>query len=258
LTTNTPVQRQRRDKKGPLQAGCGLLLVGGFTMLLLCVGLYAFGVFTPLLLQVMGVQRVADTDAVFADYTTEPTVEIVNAQSQNSAVVELGTYGAENLNVGTRNYEIRSGTTRDGAEIAVIRFDESAIKELCDERSTICRQGTDRFRNVAFDLRPGGAVVNVDVNAGILWQRVGVVMRLDDQALAFDVVGIDINGTTFNPDTLPGIVSADARESVQNAIADIERIGNEILTSLIVSTGGGTYELVDVSIDDQYLTLTMR
>ena len=233
-------------------------MISGFAVLLLCVGLYAFGVFTPLLLQVMGVERVADTNEVFADYTAEPTVEIVNAQQQDTAVVNLGSYGTENLNNVTRNYEIVSGTTNDGSEVAVIRFDEAAIKELCDERSTICREGTDRFRNVAFDLRPGGAVVHVDVNAGILWQRVGVVMRLDHQALAFNVVGIDISGTTFNPETLPGIMSADARESVRNAIADMERIGNDILSSLIVSTGGGSYDLVDVSIDDQYLMLTMR
>jgi hypothetical protein len=210
------------------------LLVGGFAALLLCVGLYAFGVFTPLLLQIMGVERVADTDEVFADYTPEPTVAIVNAEQQDAAVVDLGSYGTENLNNVTRSYEIVSGTTDDGSEVAVIRFNEAAIKELCDERSTICREGTDRFRNVAFDLRPGGAVVNVDVNAGILWQRVGVVMRLDDDVPAFEVVGIDINGTTFNPETLPGIMSADTRESVRNAIADMERIGNEILSSLIV------------------------
>jgi hypothetical protein len=53
-------------------------------------------------------------------------------------------------------------------------------------------------------------------------------------------------------------MSADTRESVRNAIADMERIGNEILSSLIVSTGGDSYDLVDVSIDDQYLMLTMR
>lgn len=239
-------------------AGCGCVSVLGMLVIAICGGLYATGLLMPVILQSMGIQRVGDTDALFSEDRIVPTVVIAAPSSQTRASLDFGTYGTQVLETTNLDTQILTGSTGNGIPVATVTLTEADVKALCAQRSAICREGTDIFSNVQFDLRPGGSIVYVDVDAGGIHQRIGVVMRMQPGQLAFEVVGVDIGGSTYDPATLPAFIPKDMRQRVQEAVADVERVGNEVLMSFTTTTGDETYRLTEVSIDHERVTLTLR
>lgn len=220
---------------------------------MMCIGLYAFSaVWIPLAFNLVGVERVGRTDDQF-DREPPPTVAVQNPQPPPSQVtVNLGSLGSQSLD--TRDFSVVSGSTDDGRRVSTVTFTETGMLDFCRRQSPLCRNGNQQVRNISFDLRPNGAVVNLDVNAGAFWQRIGVVLRLDNTQRNFQVVGVDLAGTTYAPNALPlGLDSV-----VGAAIADIEREGNNALRQMALESGGDRYTLERVLIDHNALTLVMR
>jgi hypothetical protein len=235
-----------------VQWGCGCTGLVAFLAVLLFAGLYAFWpALTGLAFQLFGLNRVGETDAVFAGHTPPPTAVVLNASQPQQVRVEMGQYGSQTLNVDQHTYSVVTGTTDSGARVAMASFSEDGLLALCAQHSPICRGDDDRFRNVSIDLRPGGAVIYVDASVGGMFsQRIGVVLRLDDTRTRFVVAGVDLNGGLYDYSALPA--------EIVSVVDEVERVGNDILRQLAVETGGESYMLSEVIIDDTTLTIVMR
>ena len=261
MATGMRIQRIQPGRQRQIQWGCGCGVLAGFSVLLACIGLYAFGLLTPIILSLAGVDRVGSTDDLLDTAPiAAPTVALVDPVPQARAVFDLGSYGEEILSTNSINYTVITGNTGDSAaapQIATATFNEAGLLEVCRQRSPVCRGEDSRFRNVRFNLRPGGAIVFTEVNAGVLWQRIGVVLRLTGQQ-SFEVIGVDIDGSTYDVGSLPAFIPAETRATINEAVADVDRIGNEVLDDLIVSTGSDNYRLQSIMIDDTQLVLTLR
>jgi hypothetical protein len=122
--------------------------------------------------------------------------------------------------------------------------------QMCYQRSDICSGSNPQYRNVQLDLRPGGAILYADVTVPQLnvTQRVGVVMRLDGSRRQFEVAGVDVAGTLY--DVPPNEFST--------LVNDAQRTGNDILNQLTLEQGGAQYDLSEVQISDDTLTLVLR
>ncbi|MDX1993094.1 MAG: hypothetical protein SF029_11925 [bacterium] len=246
------IQRPSASRRPPgWMIGGGCALVGSLLVVMLCAGLYAFGILTPLILQVAGLDRIGDTNTVFNEAEIPPTPVVENAVNPPRVTLNLGEYGQETIDVNPADYTVSVGNTNAGTPIARASFTEAGLLQICNQRSTVC-SGTDgRFRNASIDLRPGGAVVYADVNlTSGFWQRIGVVLQLDGSRTRFSVVGVDIDGVLYNPASAPG--------EIGGSIDEIERTGNDILQQVALETGGQSYTLTEVIIDDANLTLVMQ
>jgi len=264
MATGMRIQRIQPGRQRQIQWGCGCGLLAGFAVLFGCVGLYVFGLLTPIILSLAGVDRVGSTDDLLETAPIVPTIVIVEPVPQQRAVFDLGDYGQEIINTNTQSYSVvvggdgnHTGGSSVTTTVATATFSEAGLLDVCRQRSGVCRGEDSRFRNVRFDLRPGGVVILTEVNAGVFWQRIGVVLRLTGQQ-SFEVIGVDIDGSTYNIGSLPAFIPADTRATINEAVRDVDRIGNEVLTDLIVSTGGDDYRLQAISIDHTQLTLTLR
>lgn len=246
----------RRRSSSYLPWGCGIGIFFGFVMVFACGGLYMSGALIPITLRLSGVDSVGNTDELFENIQPAPVVAVQNPAPVQQVVVDFGNYGNETVNVESRAYSVVTGNTDTGARVATATFTEEALLEICAERTAACRSGGDgQFRNIDIDLRSGGAVIYMDVNTGFGWQRIGVVMQLDPGTnTTFSVVGVDIQGTTYDPDSLPFGLG----DVVGSEISQIEREGNAVLAQLALNAAGQNYNLSSVSIDDNQMTLTLR
>lgn len=238
-------------------SGCGCLLLTGF-VIVGGVGLLAFsGLLLPLILAISGVERVGSTDSLFeAEAVTVPTPVVQgDTNSPRQGTLSLGIYGQEIITSDGAGTILTTGNSTDGLTTATASFNEASLLVICENVTIVCRGGDSRLRNVRFDLRPGGAIIYADAFTGFYWQEIGVVMRLTSGgALSFEVVGVDIDGITYNPETLPMGLG----DSIGDIIRDVEREGNTVLRQVVLTAGGEQYRLTAISIDDTTLTLTLR
>ena len=248
---------QGKRRNGVACLGCGavtlillmnLILVGGF---LLINYLPSFS------LQAAGFQPAGDTNAVFQEAApvTMPEVVVVATIPPAEIVVSAGDLGDRTLDVPAGAVQIESGqvaNASDGAVADVLRVsvDENGMLDICRQYSPICTpSGDSRMRNVMFDLRPGGAVVNGEFYIPQLgvWQAAGVVMRLmTDNRL--EVMGVDVGGTLYSAP--PGEMS--------QLVDEAETRANDLLQQLALNAGGSRYNLQTVSIDDGTLTMLLQ
>jgi hypothetical protein len=226
-------------------SGCGCLFIsGGVVLTAILAVLVASGAITPLLFGILGVERVGSTESLFTDATSAPATAIVSGRTSNSVHLNLGSYGVERINGVAVN--------TDGNHAAT-RLNESTLLSLCAQRTAVCRGGNAQLRNVAIDLRNGGAVIYADAFTGVNWQRVGIVLQLDS-ATSFSVAGVDVGGVTYNANTLPFGLS----DSVGDLVRDVEREGNAILRQLSAHIGGDSYRLQSITTDDNTLIISLR
>lgn len=243
------VERYSRSRRRGVGLGCGCGLVALMCGVVACVWGYMFSS-TPLLtaigLEIAGAQRIGRTDDLFETVnTTENTSTIPQGRSTAGRVtVSLGAYGQQTLDTSPQTVTIT--TSADNAQVT---FSESGLVALCDQRGNTCTEGDSRYRNISVDLRPGGAVVNAEVNAGV-WQRIGVVVRLNAIGTRFEVLGVDVGGVLYDPETLPGETATFVRE--------VARVGNDALRQLVVNIGGRGYNLETILIDETQLLLVLR
>jgi hypothetical protein len=247
---------QRIDKQPPRRRNwmpvlvCGCLAALAFGMVL--VGAIVLLVVVPLLpglaLQSAGFTPRGSTAQVFANVPPVPTIQLQNPVAPTQAVISLGSLGTQELSQ-SQDSAIALGTTGDGSA-ATVSFTEDGLMNLCRQRSEICSNANDQFRNANIDLRPGGAIIYADVfiKQYSLWQPIGVVLHLDSSRQQFVVSGVDVNGTLY------GLPSGDLGDSV----AQVAAKGNDLLRQLTLEAGGGHYSLSEVLIDDTTLTLVMR
>ena len=233
---------------------CGCLGLLGIAAVVLIVGFVLVLPSLPgIVAQFAGLSPRGETEAVFADATPIPTIALQNAIQPTQVTVSLGEYGTETLNTNNTLYEFTIGSGAVGEQMAVASFSEQGLLDLCRQRSPICSDNPPdpRFRNPRIDLRPGGAVVYVDVTLpelGGFTQTAGVVLQLDGTRRQFAVAGVDLGGMLYQ---VPP-------EQFGTTIEQVQMQGNQLLNQLSVEAGGGRFNLSEVQIDDSTLTLILR
>lgn len=253
-----PVQRyDYRRTRRVRGLGCGCTLVAVLALMVGCLGLVATGTLTQIVLQAVGAQRIGETDDLFVEASPAPTVQVAEAVAPSRAIIDLGSYGEQVIDSSTTGTQITTGTDTTGLPVATATLTEAGLLQLCNQRSRLCAEGEGGVRRVSFDLRPGGAVVYAEIAVGPLWQRVGLVTRIAING-AVDVIGVDIDGTTYDPAALPPILPADLRASITDAITEVERTGNEIVRLAVLSVGDASYRLREVTVTDTALTVVLR
>jgi hypothetical protein len=241
----------RRNYLPFIACGCigivgGAMLVAGIVLLLLIPAM------PGLALQFSGFQSKGSTNTVFQNVPPAPTVAVQNAAQPQQATINLGSYGSQPIAIepNQTQYQVVVGTGNTGAPLATVSFTESGLMDMCYQRADLCGNSNAQYRNPRLDLRPGGAIIYADVyipNFGI-WQPIGVVLRLDNSQRQFQVAGVDVNGTLYD---LPS-------SGLGDQVADVARVGNDMLNQLSLEASGGRYALSQVIIDDTTLTLVMH
>jgi hypothetical protein len=239
---------RRRNQMSLLVCGCLAAIAFGVVL----VGVVVIVLVVPLLpgfaLQSAGFTPRGSTAQVFTNNPLSPTIQVQNPVAPAQAVINLGSFGSQELPQ-TQEATISLGTSA-GASIATVSFTEDGLMNLCHQRSDLCSNTSDRFRNAHLDLRPGGAIINADVfiQEFGLWQPVGVVLQLDSSRRQLALVGVDVNGALYS---LPS-------GGLGDTIGQIATKANEILRQTTLDADGGHYALSEVLIDDTTLTLVLR
>lgn len=243
------IERVSRRSPWPLiGCGCaglamGVILILGISVILLLPAL------PGLAARVAGFTPKGETQAIFTGAPVSPPV-IQDAVVPSSAVLEINQPNIGALPADQNFYSVTTGTTDTGMAVAAVTFTEANLLDICRQRTTLCSEANDQFRNVRLDLRPGGAVVYAEVSLPDLpvRQTVGVVLRLDATGRQFEIAGVDIGGQLF--DVPPGTLSEQAAQIAAN--------GNALLRQLELEAGGGVYRLNQVYIDDAAVTLILQ
>ncbi len=251
------VERFKSRRRQRMTMGFGCFAVMGTGMVFLCALLYATGLLTTIVLGILGVRNIGETDTLF-EVTPVPTTAVQNINNQSLVIFDMGAYGEERLDTDPESITFVTGDDEVGNRVASVGFSEAGLLQLCRDRSPVCANGDGQYRNAYIDLRPNGAIVFVDINAGVFWQQVGIVLQLNDSRTVMRVVGVDINGSTYDPATLPQFLPAEARQSILNALTEVETVVNDLLQDIIVRNAGKNYRIDDVQIDNERLTLLMR
>lgn len=254
LRSNRAVYTSARRRGGIIAGGCGCLLIFGIGVLVVvAAALILRPNLSGIVAQIAGFRSEGSTAQVFTDVTPAPTVELINPTQPPEVVLNLGEYGTRQLDPNSNLYDFTIGELPTGGQAAVATFTEAGLMDICRAQSPLCSDNPPdpRIRDPRIDLRPGGAVIAVDVTLpelGNITQTVGIVLRLDDTRRQFEFAGIDINGGLF---TAPP-------ESFAATITELETRGNELLRALSVQAGGGQYTLSEVRIDDATLMVVLR
>lgn len=252
---------QGKRRNGMACLGCGAITLILVMTLIVVGGFLVINYLPNLTLQAAGFQPAGDTNAVLqeAPPVVMPEVVVVATIPPSEIVVSAGDLGERTLDVPAGAVQIESGQLVSAAgesgettapDVLRVTVDENGMLDICRQYSPICGpSGDPRLRNVMFDLRPGGAVVNGEffipqLNA---WQPAGVVMRLTS-ANRLEVMGVDVGGTLYSAP--PGEMS----QLVQEA----EIRANELLQQLALNAGGSRYALQTVSIDEGTLTMLLQ
>lgn len=256
---NMRVQREQPRRRVSYSClGCGAVA------LIALIGVVAVGVFLVvtylpnIALQAAGFQAAGNTDAVFQapPAATPLPIVVVATIPPSEVVISAGDLGERTLDVPPGAVQIESGQVAASGDSAVsqdvlrVTVDEAGMLDICRQYSPICTpSGDSRLRNVMFDLRPGGAVVNGDFYLAQLgsWQTAGVVMRLN-AANRLEVIGVDVGGMLYSAP--PGEMS--------DLVQEAETRANELLQQLAVQTGGTRYAVRSITIDDGTLTMIMQ
>ena len=247
----------RKPRSGMACLGCGAVSLILLMSLILVGGFLVINYLPSLSLQAAGFQPEGDTASVFqaAPPVILPDVVVIATIPPSEIVVSAGDLGDRTLDVPAGAVQIEAGqvaSASDGAPTDVLRVtvDENGMLDICRQYSPICTPtGDSRMRNVMFDLRPGGAVVNGEFYIPQLstWQPAGVVMRLTP-ANRLEVMGVDVGGNLYSAP--PGEMS----QLVQEA----ETRANDLLQQLALNAGGSRYVLQTVSIDEGTLTMLLQ
>lgn len=79
----------------------------------------------------------------------------------------------------------------------LVTLDEEAFNRLLREQGLIQSEDSHRYRDVIIDLQPGGLIVHADVQLGLRWERMGVLLLLDEASLTLSPVGLVHEGSVY-------------------------------------------------------------
>jgi hypothetical protein len=250
---------QGKRRSGIACLGCGAATLILLMTLIVIGGFLIINYLPNLTLQAAGFQPAGDTNTVLQEAAPVvlPEVIVVATIAPSDIVVSAGDLGERTLDIPAGAVQIESGQLASDAnagstapDVLRVTVDENGMLDICRQYSPICSStGDARLRNVMFDLRPGGAVVNGEFYIAQLgtWQPAGVVMRLTT-ANRLEVMGVDVGGVLYSAP--PGEMS--------QLVEEAETRANDLLQQLALNAGGSRYSLQNVSIDEGTLTMLLQ
>lgn len=81
-------------------------------------------------------------------------------------------------------------TSTPGTTIYLLTIDESGLNDLLRREIIAERGADDRYRHLEIELQPGGLVLYGDVDLGLRWRRMGVLLLQGDDPLTLSTAGI--------------------------------------------------------------------
>ena len=229
-----------------------LAISGGLFLGVCAVSLLAIVLLIPragsLVIEAAGFQSQGDTSAVFEGQVA-PFVPVLEMPiSANQITLNVPQVGQQIVPMGN-GITAETGTdTLLNQPVVQVKSDEAGLLSLCQQMSDLCSTGNEQVRNVNFDLRPNGLIVNAEVFIPALnsWQLLGLVMQLE--GIRAVVRGVDIEGRLYSNAPAP----------YNDLIVQAETLVNTMLTQLSTTVSSNTYTLNSVYIDDQTITLDLR
>jgi hypothetical protein len=249
-TRMQPVRRQQRSTLLPVACGC----LATFGILLVIVVAGGILLLPQLISSVTGLEAQGETAALFEQTLVQPTPVLQNPTEPQQVTVDLGAFGQQTLNNNDPQlYDFTLGTGMGGEQVFAAGFTEAGLMQICQQRSNICGpNSTDpRFRNARLDLKPGGGIIYIDATLpelGNVPLPAGVVLRWDAPTRRVSVVGVDIGGTLYAPET----------QALGATVREIEQQMNDLIQQLAVEASGGRFTLSDVIVDETNLTVVLR
>jgi len=243
---------QSARRSGGCACGCGCLSLLALAVAVVLGGaLFVWPRLPNLAAQAVGFQERGAVAGVFAGIAPVAAPALVNlTPAAGPVTVSVASLGSGTLS-GNEGVPLQLGSDPfGGAAAGQIALSEADLMALCARYAEICLSDP-RFQNPRVDLRPGGAVITADVTLpelGGIAQAVGVVVQVDASGRAFQVRGLDLNGTLY------AIPDNDIGQLVRSAEAQL----NAALEQLVVESSAGRLALDRITIDDALLTVTLR
>lgn len=240
--------RIERYRPRPHYAPASGCFVAGLLALMLLAGLIVVGIVLTRLpeigLRIAGFQPAGETESVLATVqTTLPPAELspVSITRMRLDVDELG-----QPEVPVSGVNLERGTDSTGRAMMRASLSPQAILSACTRVSDVCSGTNERLRVSGVDLRPGGLLVQADVNLGI-WQPVTFVVQLG-AGPSLRIVGVDVDGALY---ALPaGELTSLAHEA--------ENVVNRVLPTLAIEIDGVRWRLNAVQISEDQLLIELQ
>lgn len=235
--------------------GCGPVMIIALLSLVI-VAIVAAVIFIALLPQIgariVGLQPAGQTERLFIETRAPAVPDIANVLPQARTVanqVQVNA-GASSFALDTSAVPVQTGLSASGVESAVVSLTEAEVNTLCRQRTTLCTTGDGQIRNATIDLRAGGAVVYAEfrIPETGLWQRVGVVVKINEQRNGLTVAGVDIDGTLY----------AIPNDGIATALYTVSAEANRLIQESVVAIGGQNYRIRELFADTSRLTVILR
>ncbi len=237
------------------RSGCGPIMIIALLSLVI-VAIVAAVIFVAMLPQIgariVGLQPSGQTERVFIETRAPAVPDIANVLPQARSIanqVQVNA-GASSFTLDTSAVPVQTGLSASGVESAVVSLTEAEVNTLCRQRTTLCTTGDGQIRNASIDLRTGGAVVYAEfrIPETGLWQRVGVVVKINDQRNGLTVAGVDIDGTLY---TIPN-------DGIATALYTLTGETNRLIQESVIAIGGQNYSIRELFADASRLTAILR
>jgi hypothetical protein len=233
-----------RKKTNPLLMGCGCLFVGLMLsgVAVLVALLFFQEPIKAAVLQTVGLEEVGDVDTILNN-TAQPVPQLENPQPVEDIVLNAGDYSQTLDTSSSNDYTVVVGEVNEQPQLQ-ISFDEAGLLAQCQQYSPICSSGSSQISNASFDFKPNAVIVRgqfqIPAVSGL------VVQVQNENRLA--VLGLEVAGSIFAPS------SPEQVALIEDAAAQV----NGLLQNLTAQTGGASYTLSNIIIDETTMTLIMR
>ena len=248
---NVERYRYRQRARTP-RLPCGCIAATGIIMLLtVAVGVFIIMPnFRSITLQLAGSQPSGDVASYIGSPQEVVATPVLTAMRQaDDFVISAGSFGSVDvMNESTAGrYPVQIGL-ENNSTVAMTRFDETSLLELCQTYSDVCTPAGANVRNARFDIEPGGAIVTTDVRIPetAIWQTVDIVVQLAGPKRV-DVLGLDVDGVLYN-------VPSSLKPSVDEAEGQI----NNLLNQISINANNDNYTLERIIAEDGALTAILR
>ncbi len=242
-------QQVKRPRRLPPLA-CGCLGGGALLAVIIIAGaLFIVPNLPNIAMMLTGFQSRGTTETLFQDQQSEqPAAPLQDASTASQVVISAGPLGSRSFSGQSDTYSVTVGTTSGGSTAVQARFDEQGLLALCSQYSDICGSSNPQIRDATFDLKPGGGVIYADalIPEVNVWQPIGVAITVSDTNRIV-IEGVDVNGTLY--DVPPGALG-DQMQQAESAI-------NQAVQQLSMQVNGGQFNLSDIQISEDQLTLIL-
>jgi hypothetical protein len=188
----TSSQNPRRCHLGKLRLAVVLVCLA-----CLAAATLAIDVMPRLLAVVLGLEQVGSLSSALP---AQSTPLILPGESLDHVEVILPPQVAQplTLTLDQLGGPLLGDTSTPGTTTYLLTIDEDDLNRLLWQRVFPEGRGSDRYRHVKVDLQPQGLVLYGDVDLGLRWQRMGLLMLQDGGGLTLSPAGVVLDQQLYS------------------------------------------------------------